>query len=60
MEDIVLGWPQWTVLAIWAIGLITWGALHGQLPQWRYNVGSRIVGIIFSAIILYCGGFFTH
>jgi len=57
--ELVMGWPEWIIVSSWALGLIVWGAHHGEKPTYTYNIGSKIVGVGLSFAVLYWGGFFS-
>ena len=60
--DIVMNWPQWVYVALWAIQVI--GACY-KLSQMRTpeGIGGGAAGMLIGAIgfpwLLYMGGFFS-
>jgi hypothetical protein len=51
-------WPQWTVLILQAMNFLLTAMLHGEPREGRYSVSATLVWIVWTTIILACGGFF--
>ncbi len=51
-----MGWPQYTMIAIWVIGAIAALIVHGK-PRENSNAVTTWVSIFISAILLSAGGF---
>jgi hypothetical protein len=52
----LMGWPQYTMIAIWVIGAIAALIVHGK-PRENSNAVTTWVSIFISAILLSAGGF---
>lgn len=53
-------WPQitWIVLAAMGIGLHI--AFHGKPRVGNHSAGPKILRVAATALLLYCGGFFSQ
>lgn len=58
-NEIILGWPEWTVIVGYVLGLGLYVILHGQPRKERYNLTVKLADVIISVFILYFGGFWT-
>ena len=56
--NIVLNWPQYVELALLALSVVFYCALHGK-PMGTYNAGARIIDVALVLTLLYYGGFFA-
>ena len=52
-----MGWPQITIIAMYAAGVALAAALHGQ-PRPPYSLWSQLFAVAIGASLLYAGGFF--
>lgn len=54
-----LHWPQYVWLAFAAFGLIAGAVMDGQAKRGTTRFSHSLLGVLFSAWLLWCGGFFT-
>lgn len=55
----MMGWPQWTMLALFAVGLLFAANQHGKPRTDKYNFWGAVIGIAIQFGILFAGGFFS-
>ena len=56
--EIILGWPEWTIIVMWTLVLLVSFAKNGEPKgEWDF-VGVAMMMVIY-AFILYFGGFWT-
>lgn len=54
---IVMGWPQWTYVALIGFNICVTAIKHGK-PQGDYDVRAALAGAALTVFLLVCGGFF--
>jgi len=54
-----MGWPQVTIIAVYALSLGICLAMHGKPRTGNYNVGHAVIGSALVLVPLYFGGFFS-
>ena len=55
----MMGWPQWTMLALFAVGLLFAANQHGKPRTDKYNFWGAVIGSAIQFGILFAGGFFS-
>lgn len=53
-----MGWPQYTVIALWALSFVAGLFMHGK-PRENFNVAHTCLNIFVTAILLTAGGFWS-
>lgn len=54
-------WPQITLLAVYALLLVTTAILHGRpRSSGTHNFATATLGLLAQCAVLYFGGFFTE
>jgi hypothetical protein len=53
-----MGWPQWTMIVLMALGWIIVLFKHGQPRTDKYDVGIQTASVGVAVFLLWQGGFF--
>jgi hypothetical protein len=54
-----MGWPQWTWIALAAIGWLYTLARHGKPKKGNEDIGIHTAGVGVAVFLLWQGGFFS-
>ncbi len=57
-EQIILNWPEWTVIVMYFIVLLT-AITHDGESKGKWDASYTFMGMIINTFILYFGGFWT-
>lgn len=58
MTPSLWGWPQWTVVALWAMRILIDVSYDGEPRKGKHNGSLALFATVLSAVILWNGGFF--
>jgi len=58
-QEIILNWPEWTIIILWVIGSMGNLVMHGKPKEVNYNFVTHAMNVAIMTFVLYFGGFWT-